>query len=180
MMTQTIIDSTIFSSIHPDVSKRLSLPGVLFSIIMLLTGVFVFASVFRLHDKDSALSMALMVGGAAFVLFGLFRLFWKSKELVYLPTGSVAKELSLFFDLKYLDELSDAVTHNRFGCTSGVKCCGSGNVRMDIMLSQDSKFAAVQLFQFVPYSYMPVTPVRYLTGDDAAAVAAFLVKCKTL
>lgn len=178
MMTQTTIDSTIFSSIHPDVAKRISVPSLLFSMLMLLLGVFIFASVFRLHDSSSTISMALMVGGTAFILFGVFRLFWKSKEMVYLPTGSVARECSLFFDLKHLGELTDLVEYSRFDRAAGVKCCGSGNVRMDVMLSQDHRFAAVQLFQFVPYSYAPVTSVHYLTGGDAAAVAVFLQKCK--
>ena len=41
-----------------------------------------------------------MVLGTAFFLLGIFRLFWKSKEVVYIPTGSVTKERSVFFDLK--------------------------------------------------------------------------------
>lgn len=49
---------------------------------------------------------------------------------------------------------------------------------MDVMISQDNKFAAVQLYQFVPYTYTPVTSVRYYTGSDAVAVSTFLEKCK--
>ena len=47
---------------------------------------------------------------------------------------------------------------------------------MDVILCADNKFAAVQLFQFVPYTYQPVTAVHYFTNDAAAAVAAFLTK----
>ena len=61
-----------------------------------------------------------------------------------------------------------------------IKSSGSGNVRMDVMISQDNKFAALQLFQFVPYTYTPVTSVRYFTGSEAAAVSAFLSKCRTV
>lgn len=46
------------------------------------------------------------------------------------------------------------------------------------MLSEDRKFAAVQLFQFVPYTYNPVTSVRYFTNGEAASIAAFLTKTK--
>ncbi len=38
----------------------------------------------------------------------------------------------------------------------------------------------LQLFQFVPYTYTPVTSVRYFTGSEAAAVSAFLSKCKAV
>ena len=87
MATQTI-DATLFASSHPDIVKRTSVSGLIFSVAMLLVGVFIFASIFEMSDKSSTLSMALMVLGTAFVLLGVFRLFWKSKEVVYLPTGS--------------------------------------------------------------------------------------------
>lgn len=179
MMTQTIIDTTLFSSTHPDIAKRVSISGILFSILVLLVGIFVFASVFELNDKSSVASMALLVAGTALVLFAVFRLFWYSTETVYLPTGSVARERSLFFDLRHLDTLADMVENRHFDTATGIKCCGSGNVRMDVILSQDNRFAAVQLFQFVPYSYTPITAICYFTGNDAAAVGAFLAKCKT-
>lgn len=177
MATQTM-DATLFASTHPDIAKRTSVSGLIFSVVMLLVGILVFASLFEMNDKSSTVSMALMVLGTAFVLLGVFRLFWKSKEIVYLPTGSVAKERSLFFDLKYLGKLTDMVEHGQLSNEAEVKSDASGNVRMDVMISQDNKFAAVQIFQFVPYTYTPVTSVRYFTGSEAAAVSAFLSKCR--
>ena len=178
MATQTI-DATLFASSHPDIVKRTSVSGLIFSVAMLLVGVFIFASIFEMSDKSSTLSMALMVLGTAFVLLGVFRLFWKSKEVVYLPTGSVTKERSVFFDLKYLGKLTDMIENEQLNGETEIKSSGSGNVRMDVMISQDNKFAAVQLYQFVPYTYTPVTSVRYYTGSDAVAVSTFLEKCKT-
>ena len=174
MATQTI-DATLFASSHPDIVKRTSVSGLIFSVAMLLVGVFIFASIFEVSDKSSTLSMALMVLGTAFVLLGVFRLFWKSKEVVYLPTGSVTKERSVFFDLKYLGKLTDMIENEQLNGETEIKSSGSGNVR----ISQDNKFAAVQLYQFVPYTYTPVTSVRYYTGSDAVAVSTFLEKCKT-
>lgn len=95
MATQTI-DATLFASSHPDIVKRTSVSGLIFSVAMLLVGVFIFASIFEMSDKSSTLSMALMVLGTAFVLLGVFRLFWKSKEVVYLPTGSVDQGTQCF------------------------------------------------------------------------------------
>ena len=177
MATQTI-DATLFASSHPDIAKRTSVSGLIFSVIMLLVGVLVFASIFEMNDKSSTISMTLMVAGTALVLFGIFRLFWRSKEIVYLPTGSVTKERSIFFDLKYLNKLTDMLEHKHLTGESEIKSDASGNVRMDVMISQDNKFAAVQLFQFIPYTYSPVTSVCYFTGSDAAAISAFLLKCK--
>ena len=172
------IDATIFASSHPDIAKRTSISGLLISCVMLLIGILSFASTFELEDKSSTVSMALMVFGTGLFLLGIFRLFWKSKEVVYVPTGSITKERSVFFDLKHMDKLTDLVNSGSFSADSKIKSEASGNIRMDVILSADNKFAAVQLFQFVPYTYNPITSVQYFTNGEASAVAAFLSKCK--
>lgn len=177
MATQTL-DATIFASTHPDIAKRTSIAKFLVSCVMLLIGVLLFVSTFQLEDNSSTISMALMVFGTALFLYGIFRLFWKSKDVVYVPTGSIANERSIFFDLKHLDYLASLVNSASFPVDSKVKSEVSGNLRMDVILSTDNKFAAVQLFQFVPYTYQPVTSVHYFTNENAASVAEFLAKAK--
>ena len=178
MATTQAIDATIFASSHPDIAKRTSFSGVLISSIMLVVGVIAFASTFGLEDKSSTVSMALMVLGTGLFLMGIPRLVWKSKEVVYLSTGSVAKEHSVFFDLKHMDSLVNIVNSGSFSADSAIKSESNGNIRMDIILSEDKKFAAVQLFQFVPYNYQPITSVQYYTNESASAVVAFLSKSK--
>ena len=150
MATTQTIDATIFASSHPDIAKRTSVSGVLISSVMLLVGILAFVSTFELDDKSSTVSMALMVLGTGLFLMGIFRLFWKSKEVIYLPTKSVAKEHSIFFDLKHMDALRNLVNSGSFSAGSHIKSEASGNIRMDVILSADKKFAAVQLFQFIP------------------------------
>lgn len=178
MTTIQAIDTTIFTFSHPDIAKRTSIAGILFSLVLLLLGILAFVVTFRLEDRSSAASMGLMVLGAGLCLWGIFRLFWKSRETVYLPTGSVTKSRSLFFDLRYMERLTDMVNSGSFPVASAIRSEASGNVRMDVMVSEDRKFAAVQLFQFVPYNYQPVTSVHYFTDAAALAVAVFLAKAK--
>ena len=130
MATTQTIDATIFASSHPDIAKRTSISGVLFSSFMLLVGILAFASTFELEDRSSTVSMALV----------------------------------------------DIVNSGSFSANSDIKSETSGNIRMDVILSEDKKFAAVQLFQFVPYTYQPITSVHYFTNEDASAVVAFLSK----
>ena len=75
MATQAI-DAMIFTSTHPDIVKRTSISGLIFSTAMLLLGVLVFASTFEIADRTSALSMLLMVLGMGFFLLGIFCLLW--------------------------------------------------------------------------------------------------------
>ena len=120
-MTTPAIDATIFASSHPDIAKRTSVSGLIFSGIMLLIGVLAFISTFEMEDRSSTLSMGLMVLGTGLFLIGIFRLFWKSKEVVYLPTGSIAKEQSVFFDLKYMDQLKEIVKLGTFSADTNLK-----------------------------------------------------------
>lgn len=177
MAIQTI-DATIFASSHPDIAKRTSISGLIFSSLILLVGVLAFVSTFEMEDRSSTLSMGLMVLGTGMFLIGIFRLFWKSKEVVYVPTGSVAKEQSVFFDLKHMEQLKEMVQTGEFSADVKLKGENSGNIRMDVILSEDKNFAAVQLFQFVPYTYNPITSVHYFTNGKASAIAAFLLKCR--
>lgn len=178
MTTQTM-DATIFASSHPDIAKRTSVSGLVFSGVMLLAGILAFVSTLEMEDRSSTLSMGLMVLGSGLFLVGIFRLFWKSKVVVYLPTGSVAKSQSTYFDLKYMDELKGMIKSGTFPADSTLKGESSGNIRLDFILSEDKKFVAIQLFQFVPYTYNQVTPVQYFTNGEASSVANFLLKCKS-
>lgn len=178
MNNSQAIESTIFVSSHPDVIKRTSISGLILSVIMLIAGLSVFVSAFQLDERSSTLSMFLMVLGTAFLLFGVFRLFWKSREMVYAPTGSVTREASLFFDSKHEGKLTSLLESSEFVLGSDIKSTTSGNLRLDALLSQDSNFAAVQLFQFVPYTYNPVTKVFYFTGEKARALSTYLHESK--
>lgn len=71
MATTQTIDATIFASSHPDIAKRTSISGVLFSSFMLLVGILAFASTFELEDRSSTVSMALMVFGTGLFLVGI-------------------------------------------------------------------------------------------------------------
>lgn len=175
---QTAQVNTIFTAVHPDIAKRTNVGSMFISLAMLAIGFIAFFSAFQMDDSSSSISMFLMVLGTALLLMGVFRIFWKSKEMVYVPTGSATKELSCFYDSKYAGELSELLKSGKFVNDNVIKSVHSGNVRLDILLSQDSKFAAVQLFQFVPYTYDPVTPVYYFVGEQASSLAAYLQKSK--
>ena len=70
-----------------------------------------------------------------------------------------------------LQNLQQVMVKNDFSGTSRFTFKEGGNGRLDYLASKDGRFVAVQLLQFVPYSYEPITGVFYYTDDDAVAVA---------
>lgn len=167
-MNNTIsADATLFSTAHPDIVKRTSVSSLIISAILCIVGAGAFIVSLKMGDSSSTLSMFLLTGGTLLFLLAVFRMFWRSKQWVYIPTGSVAKEGSCFFDVCDLQALSDTLEKKSFDVQHEVKVKSNGNIRMDYMISQDKKFAAVQLFRFIPYTYEAASTVFYYTGNDA-------------
>ena len=173
-MSLQSIDATFFASSHPNIAKRLSASVLLFSGIIFLAGLLILLSTFNMGESSSVLNLCLRVLASLLIMLSIFRIFSKPKEVFYVPTGSVVTEQSLFFDLKHLDELKECVSSGSFPPRGGLKGEENGNIRMDIIISHDKKFAAVQLFQFVPYAYNPISAVQYYTNDEASSLASFM------
>lgn len=174
MNNSQTIGATLFAAPHPDIVKRISVFSLICSVVLVAGGLGVFFSAFQLHDMTSSLSMLLMVTGTVALLWGIFRLFWKSKQLFYAPTGSITKENALYFDVKDKDKIVSLLEEETFPIAEHIKSVASGNLRLDVLCSQDSKFVAAQLYQFVPYTYDAVTKVHYFTGDKASALLTYL------
>ena len=91
-MSNTVsTEATLFSTTHPDVVKRTSVSSIIISAILCVIGAGAFATSLKMGDSSSTMSMVLMAGGTILFLWAVFRFFWRGKEWVYAPTGSVAK-----------------------------------------------------------------------------------------
>lgn len=175
MTSQALDATTVFASSHPDMVKRTSSTNLIFSSILFLGGAVALFSGYKIADHT--LSLGLGVMGLALLAWSIIRLFIRSKEIVYLPTNSIASKQSIFFDLKHLDDLKRIVTTGNPSADLILKSDSNGNVRMDVLETRDRRFVAIQLLQFVPYMYSPVTSVYYFTGNEAAAVCSFISNC---
>ena len=169
--------ATLFASSYPTIEKRISVPGVVLSLIMLLAGIVLFLLVWLCDLHTSTVSMALMVAGIALILWAVFRLFWKVNKRIYTPTGSVVEERTLYFGQEDLNRLVDCFENRCWERLQGIHATVHGGVRMDILASKDGQFAAVQLFQYVPHTYTPVTSICTYEESDAGKVADFLARC---
>ena len=74
-------------------------------------------------------------------------------------------------DTAELQELLRRLKKNDFSSSSRLAFKEGGNGRMDYMISNDGRFVGVQLYQFVPYTYEPISDKLYYIDDDAVIVA---------
>lgn len=173
-MTKTLsAEANLLSAVHPFISKHTCVYSILFSLGIALVGIAGIVLSLHMDDSSSILSMTALTVGTILILLALYRAFWKSSELVYTPTGSAIREGSYYVDTPNLKILQEVIKNKNFGQT-GISFKGSGNGRMDYMVSKDGKFMAVQLFQFVPYTYEPASDIYYYMDADAQAFRHYL------
>jgi hypothetical protein len=162
---------TLLSSTHVQLDKHLCVKKLLVSSLIALGGIVAIVLMMAMDESDTTLSMALLTIGIILLLFALNRFFTKSHETIYKPTGSVVRSGSLYMDSLELQNLQQMIKKNHFPETSRVAFKEGGNGRLDYMISKDGRFVAVQLFQFVPYTYESVSDILYYTDDEAVAIA---------
>ena len=171
MKQTTQVEDNLFSATHPHLYKQISVNQISTSSLLAVAGVVSIVISFMLEESKSTLSMALLSLGIMVVIFALYRLFSNSHEMVYKPTGSVIRSGSLYMDTLELQNFKQLVNKNDFSGTSRLSFKEGGHGRLDYMASKDGKFVAVQLFQFIPYTYEAVTGVYYYVDDEAVAVS---------
>ncbi|MBR5541235.1 MAG: hypothetical protein IKU64_02600 [Bacteroides sp.] len=171
MKQTTCAVDTLFSASHPHLYKHISILKILVSSVIALIGVAAVILSLVVEKSDDTLSMVLLTVGFILLLFAVYRLFWQSYETVYRPTGSSIRSGSLYMDSAELQRIRQMVEKNDFSNPSHILCKDSGNGRLDYLMSKDGQFVAVQFFQFVPYTYEPISEKYYYTDDVAAAIA---------
>ena len=162
---------TLFSTTHPQLDKHISVKQILVSSLIALVGVVGIVLSCVVDESDSTLCMALLTVGILLMLFALYRFFTKRSETVYKATGSEVRSGTLYMDAVEMQNLQRMMEKNDFSASSRLAFKEGGNGRLDYMISKDGRFVAVQLLQFVPYTYEAVTGLFYYTDDDAISIA---------
>ena len=107
-------------------------------------------------------------------------LFGLKKQLVYIPTGSPLKVIRDNYHADAIDQLQRIIESDSKGLAAAVKAFRVkkqpiGNVELDICISDDKNFVALQLLQFGDeYAYHPITDPAFFEGEQAQLIASTL------
>lgn len=102
---------------------------------------------------------------------------WFSTKAFYTPTGSPVNAMVLEYspsEGKRLERLLDMSADAMWAeiQKNGKPATGAnGNYRMEVCLSEDHQFCALQLFRFVDFSYSPLFAPRFFEGKDVENIA---------
>ena len=167
------------SSSNQDIRQRFNVKKTIIGVIVLLIGLcHLPEAILLIMDGISLDSILYLIGNILLCLLGIYQLKFRSREMRYLLTKSVVKEKNYSFNLKYLEPLKEMIESGNFSNNINIEKGTGGNLRLDVLMSADKKFAAVRLLQFIPYSYIPVMDMQYLRNDKIAALENFLEHSK--
>ena len=142
-----------------DVARVTDAISIGISLIILVAGIILFYISFQFGPDADELAMLCLLLGLFGGAIGLILLAVRNtmsrlkKKAVYFKRGDETKVEQLAANSLEADELP--------------KSDANGVVRIDMLLSSDTAFAAAQVFSCTDYMYNPVGDIHIYTGSDA-------------
>ena len=173
MTTETL--DTQYLANHSDIKEATNSKSIIITTISLTIGIIILASASMIDDKTSGLYLLAIFSPFILLLIALFFLIFRRKHLVYSPTESRIISGHLYFDKSQMDVVK---TMLKADAPENIEWTGfkpNGNARLVYMVSQDAKFAAVQLDEYVPHHYEPVSDIFYYSDHHVHPIAQLLL-----
>ena len=154
-----------------DIQKRFNSRNAISSGILIVIGVFMVSLTLTMHTTDSnILSLVLMVCGGSMAIYGMIRILSHASRTVYAPTGSTIKEYHLYYSPEHFDTLQHIIGANGVPECIPVSQAGNTTVRLDILMSEDKKFARLQLLKYENYIFHPATDMFFYSTPEAGRI----------
>lgn len=167
----TVLTTSSFESIklynNPDIKRSVNHASIIAAIVILIVGISMFLITFLFDKTQNVIISTLVLVGIALVIYSVFRLIWRSKAIVYLPTKAIIKEDDFYFDSKYFQMLNSVATSGNCDLISQLQSQSGGNCKLITLYSDDKQFIALQVFKYIPFNYMPCDEVYYFKGKTA-------------
>ena len=141
---------------------------------LVVAAVLCVAGGWAIEDPNSSLSTFLFTEAVFLFLGGIVKFFMGRECYLFRPTGSHLQKITVYFDAKESQPLQYCIEEKRFEDLKQLKRQINTGVKLDVMLTGDKKFAAVQLSEYVPYAYEAISPVICYYGEEAKNFSHYL------
>jgi hypothetical protein len=159
---------------HPQIVETRNKKNLTLAMALLLSGA-VLTGIMGVKMMTSLLILGILI-----MLFSGFILTFKLKQKVYRVTGSVIKPYRYYFDRIFLKFAENLFSSSDFDNQDIITLLENGNVCCNILLSEDQRFAAVQIFEYTAFVFEPATPIYYFTDSQASKFAEYINRCKVV
>ena len=142
------------------IEKKFSVKSLLLSLALMGAGVFLF--IYSSNFGNNMLSSTLIFFGIAIVAFATFLMIAKLNSEVYVKTNSPIVKRQLYFNTADFYDIKNAIENADYKSIEKFKRVDEGNVELYVIHSKDKKFAAMQLFKYEPFDFVPQTEIKTL------------------
>lgn len=166
------IQEDIENATNKEVVKQVRISGVAAGLII---GAIVLAIAGKgFEDPNSSLPTFLFTTSAFLFLGGIIKLFISRNCYLFRPTKSRLKAVTMYFDIHESDALQTCMEMKRFDDLVRLKREKDTGVKLEAMIAGDGKFAAIQIMEYIPYTYEAVTPVLCYYEEDAQKLLNYM------
>lgn len=123
-------------------------------------------------ENETAAMFMLTCGGLLFIV-SLYMFINKSKKFIYTPTNSCLKHYVFYVEQSQLLQ-AERWAADGFKNSVDFTTRSDGNTRFDLLLSEDRKFAAIQLSVYENFRYDPCSKVGYLYDAEVESVKSLV------
>ncbi|MDR0954784.1 MAG: hypothetical protein LBM20_05315 [Rikenellaceae bacterium] len=167
-------DTNLTAASDGQVVRRKSPAALAFALVILLIGAALLLAASAMEQKTGIAYSSSLVFGIVGLCVGVSIALFGGKEWVYAPTKSKIRVRSKFIDPTQVDFVCRSIEkHELPPIEAELRIMENSSARIDLYTSADGAFAAAQVFQYVPYTYSPVTPVCCAVGEEAKRLARF-------
>lgn len=141
------------------ITKKINLPGILKNAAITILGVAALVTASAIEGDPSTWTIALFTAGIVIIVWGTGRVAFRRQRYLYIPTASPVSKTSIPLEGKSGGRLV-AVLGNAGAENAGIgegKDLSGG--RLDVWVSRDRDFAAIQLFRYRPHEFYAVSPL---------------------
>lgn len=165
------IQVDIENATNKEVVKQVRVSGV--AVGLLLGGIACFIAAKSFEDPNSTMPTFLFTAAVCLLLGGIIKFFISRSCYLFRPTKSRLKAVTMYFDVHDSEALQNCMEMKRFDELARLKREKDTGVKVDAMVAGDGKFAAVQISEYIPYTYEAITPVMCYYGEEASTLASY-------
>lgn len=175
MEEYTKIEDYLLLNNDNNIEKHRSTP---FSGILLLAGGIILIPLGLHAAMSDIIQMTILTAGTIAALAGLFIVIFnvtsKSSHFIYKPTGAKMKRYRRYINADNRQTCRDSITSSHWEAFENIAAENSTGTLLHIYMSVDERFALVQLEEYVPHEFHPITPVTAVTAEGCKSLSKFL------
>lgn len=101
-----------------------------------------------------------------------------SSKAIHEPSGQPLKKHVFYITDANALEMSKGLANDNLSCTAHFNLLDNGKNRLEVFMTPDGQFAAVRLYEFVPYNYAPRTEWAFFRKEACKALYILAQKAK--